>query len=120
MTADAAGVSIATVLRVLSNTGHPVGEATRQRILTRADELDYRPNMAARSLRTERSSTVGIIVDDIIGPFATKIMRGIQKRLKRQDHLCVIIIAYVAWMLNSAQPNGWFGPANTDWWPRHA
>ncbi len=25
---------------------------------------------------------------------------------------------YIAWMLNSAQPNGWFGPANTDWWPR--
>ena len=25
---------------------------------------------------------------------------------------------YVAWMLNSVQPNGWFGPTNTDWWPR--
>ena len=91
--ADAAGVSIATVSRVLNNKDHPVGEATRQRILTLADELDYRPNAAARSLRTERSATVGIIADDIIGPFATSIIRGIQDRLKPQGYLCVIISA---------------------------
>lgn len=91
--AEAAGVSIATVSRVLNNKDHPVGAATRERILRAAEELGYRPNVAARSLRTERSSTVGIIADDIIGPFATKIIRGIQDRLKLAGYLCVIISA---------------------------
>jgi len=91
--AEAAGVSIATVSRVLNNKDHPVGAATRRRILHTAESLGYRPNVAARSLRTERSSTVGIIADDIIGPFATKIIRGIQDRLKPRGYLCVIISA---------------------------
>lgn len=91
--AEAAGVSIATVSRVLNNTDHPVGAATRQRILLSAESLGYRPNVAARSLRTERSSTIGVIADDIIGPFATKIIRGIQDRLKPEGYLCVIISA---------------------------
>lgn len=91
--AEAAGVSIATVSRVLNNKDHPVGAATRQRILHTAEGLGYRPNIAARSLRTERSSTVGVIADDIIGPFATRIIRGIQDRLKPEGYLCVIISA---------------------------
>lgn len=91
--AEAAGVSIATVSRVLNNKDHPVGTETRQRILATADSLGYRPNIAARSLRTDRSATVGIIADDIIGPFATKIIRGIQDRLRQAGYLCVIISA---------------------------
>jgi LacI family transcriptional regulator len=91
--AEAAGFSIATVSRVLNNKDHPVGEATRQRILLTAEQLGYRPNVTARSLRTERSCTVGIIADDIVGPFATQIMRGIQDRLKQAGYLCVIISA---------------------------
>lgn len=91
--AEAAGVSIATVSRVLNNKDHPVGAETRQRILAAADNLGYRPNVAARSLRTDRSATVGIIVDDIVGPFATQIIRGIQDRLRASGYLCVIISA---------------------------
>lgn len=91
--AEAAGVSIATVSRVLNNKDHPVGVETRQRILACAENLGYRPNVAARSLRTDRSATVGIIADDIIGPFATKIIRGIQDQLRSAGYLCVIISA---------------------------
>jgi len=91
--AEAAGVSIATVSRVLNNINHPVGAETRQRILAAAESLGYRPNIAARSLRTDRSATVGIIADDIVGPFATKIIRGIQDRLRQAGYLCVIISA---------------------------
>ena len=65
--AEAAGVSIATVSRVLNHKDHPVSDETRQRIFMLADEMGYRPNLAARSLRTDRSATVGIIADDIIG-----------------------------------------------------
>jgi DNA-binding LacI/PurR family transcriptional regulator len=91
--ADAAGVSIATVSRVLNNKPHPVGEETRRRILALADELGYRPNLAARSLRTERSSTIGIITDNIDSPHTTMMIRGIQDRVKEEGYICVVISA---------------------------
>jgi DNA-binding LacI/PurR family transcriptional regulator len=91
--AEAAGVSIATVSRVLNNKPHPVGEATRQRILSLAEELGYRPNQAARSLRTERSATIGIITDNIDSPHTTMIIRGIQDRVKQEGYICVVISA---------------------------
>jgi len=91
--AEAAGVSIATVSRVLNNKDHPVGVETRQRILWTADQLGYRPNQAARSLRTDRSATVGVVVDDIMGPFVNKIIRGIQDRLRQEGYLCVVVSA---------------------------
>ena len=53
--AKAAGVSISTVSRSLTNSTHPVKEETRQKILNLAHELDYRPNLVARSLRTDQT-----------------------------------------------------------------
>ena len=91
--AEAAGVSIATVSRVLNNKSHPVSAATRQRILALADALGYRPNNAARSLRTERSSTIGIITDNIDSPHTTSMVRGIQDCMKQAGYICVIISA---------------------------
>src|SRR5574340_287581 len=58
------GVSVVTISKVLRN--HPdVGEQTRERILARVRELDYRPNLAARSLVTGRTYLVGPIVPDL-------------------------------------------------------
>ena len=91
--ADAAGVSIATVSRVLNDKPHPVGEATRRRILRLAEEMGYRPNQAARSLRTERSATIGIITDNIDSPHSTMMIRGIQNRVKESGYICVLISA---------------------------
>lgn len=91
--ADAAGVSIATVSRVLNSKPQHVSAVTRQRILALADEMGYRPNLAARSLRTERSSTIGIITDNIDSPHTTMMIRGIQDRVKEAGYICVVISA---------------------------
>jgi LacI family transcriptional regulator len=89
--AKAAGLSVSTVSRALTNSGHPVNEDTRKRVLALATELGYRPNMMARSLKTERTYTFGIIVDNIVSPFSPLIIRGIQDYLKKYNYFSVII-----------------------------
>jgi len=93
--AKAAGVSISTVSRALTNSSHPVNEKTRQRILQLAHELGYEPNLLARGLRGERTFTVGVIVDNISSPFAAPIVRGIQDELKPANYS--IIVANSDW-----------------------
>src|SRR5215472_10319503 len=89
--AKAAGFSIATVSRVLANSSYPVRPATRQRILEVAQAIGYRPNLTARSLRTDQTNTVGIIVDDILSPFVPPIVRGIQDYFRPFDYLNLIV-----------------------------
>lgn len=73
--ATAAGVSPMTVSRVLNGRGG-AGEETRQRVLEAAQALNYRPNVFAQSLKSDRSNTVGIVVPDIVNPFFPEIIRG--------------------------------------------
>ena len=73
-----ANVSIATVSRVLNNKPHKVNKATREKVLTAARELDYRPNALAKSLLTKKTMTIGIIIPDISNPYYAEIVRGIQ------------------------------------------
>ncbi len=89
--AKASGFSIATVSRVITNDGYPVSDATRKRILEVVAELGYKPNLAARSLRTDQTNTIGIIVDDLLSPFVPPIVRGIQDYLKQFDYLSLIV-----------------------------
>lgn len=91
--ARAAGVSVSTASRALTRGNHPVNEETRQRIVALAEELGYRPNLIARGLRTERTFTIGIIVDNIISPFSPTIIRGIQDYLQQHHYFSVIINA---------------------------
>ncbi len=75
--AKRAGVSVASVSRVL--TGLPVvSEPTRLRVLAAVKELDYRPDLAARRLRSRRSDTIGLVVSDIRNPFFTEVSRAVE------------------------------------------
>ena len=75
--AKQAGVSVASVSRVMA--GHAgVSEATRQRVLEAVQALDYRPDLAARRLRSRRTDTIGLIVSDIRNPFFTEVSRAIE------------------------------------------
>jgi LacI family transcriptional regulator len=89
--AKAAGFSVPTVSRALTNSSYPVNPATRQHIIEVAQALGYKPNLAARSLRTDQTNTIGIIVDDILSPFTPPIVRGIQDYLKPFDYLGLIV-----------------------------
>lgn len=89
--AEAAGVSIATASRALTNSNHPMADKTRQRVLKTAEELGYRPNLIARGLRTERTYTIGLIVENILSPFIPPITRGIHDYLRQYGYFSIII-----------------------------
>jgi LacI family transcriptional regulator len=76
--AERAGVSTATVSRVLNGLG-PTSEDARARVLRAAKELDYRPNWLARSLRARRTNTVGLVLPDIENPFFTSLVKGAEQ-----------------------------------------
>jgi LacI family transcriptional regulator len=88
--AKAAGVSLSTASRALSKSAHPMNESTRDRILNIAQELGYQPNLVARSLRTDRTNTIGIIVENILSPFIPPIIRGIQDHLRPAGYFSTI------------------------------
>ena len=85
------GFSISTVSRVLSNSNYPVSKSIREKVLQTAEMLGYEPNIAARSLRTDRTNTIGIIVDDLLSPFTPPIVRGIQDYLHENGFLSLIV-----------------------------
>ncbi|MGH2617416.1 MAG: LacI family DNA-binding transcriptional regulator [Thermomicrobiales bacterium] len=75
--AERAGVSPATVSRVLS--GAPsVTPPYRERVLRAAMELDYRPNRLASNLRRQKSATIGVVVSDIENPHFTEMVRTVE------------------------------------------
>lgn len=69
--AEAAGVSISLVSFVMNNKGkrYRISDEMTKRIREMADKLDYQPNNAARSLRSGRSRTIGVVVSDISNSF---------------------------------------------------
>ena len=75
--AEHAGVSTTTVSRVLSNPG-AVRAPLRERVEQAIAALAYRPNLAARRLRQQRASLVGLIVSDIRSPFFTDVGRAVE------------------------------------------
>ncbi|HEY8348087.1 MAG TPA: LacI family DNA-binding transcriptional regulator [Symbiobacteriaceae bacterium] len=72
-----AGVGLATVSRVLNNSG-PVSPETRERVLAAARALGYVPNLHARSLVSRATGTVGLIIPDITNPFFPAVTRGVE------------------------------------------
>lgn len=73
--AIAAGVSVATVSRVIA--GHKaITEATAQRVREAMEALGYEPNVLARALRTNQTRSLGLIVQDIANPFYAEVTKG--------------------------------------------
>lgn len=70
-----AGVSTATVSRVVRNIGR-VSDARRQRVLEAIDHLGYRPSHVGRALASRRHDTLGFIVPGLVGPFFAEVVHG--------------------------------------------
>jgi LacI family fructose operon transcriptional repressor len=83
--AKAAGVSTATVSRVLANNA-PIKPETRDRVLKAVADLNYRPNLIARSLRAKKSAKIGLVVSDIRNPFFTAIGRAVEDAAYEQGY----------------------------------
>lgn len=83
--AERAGVSIATVSRVLTGSDG-VSDELKARVREAAQTLDYHPNRNARHLRVRVARTVGLVISDIQNPFFTSVVRGIEDMLQRADY----------------------------------
>jgi LacI family transcriptional regulator len=89
--AAAARVHPATASRALSpETRILVSEETARRVLEAAASLGYRPNPVARSLRTRRSHTIGVIIPDLNNPLFPPIVRGLEDRLAAAGYVALI------------------------------
>ena len=87
--ADDLGVSMVTVSKVLRD--HPdVGPKTRERVLRRVREMNYRPNRAARSLVTGQTFNVGLVVPDLLHCFFAEIAKGATPVLRAKDYNLLI------------------------------
>lgn len=81
-----AGASPATVSRVLNNSKHPIKPEMRERIMETSRRLGYIPNLQARSLKNQTSTTIGIIIPSIENPFYPSIVRGIEDEIVSRNY----------------------------------
>ncbi len=89
--AAAARVHPATASRALNpGTRLLVSEETARRVTEAAERLGYRPNPVARSLRTRRSHTIGVIIPDLNNPLFPPIVRGLEDRLAGHGYVALI------------------------------
>src|SRR5205814_8513515 len=90
--AKESGFSSTTVSIVLNNAplARYIPAVTKKRIERAAPKLGYRPNLFARSLRSKRSHTVGVMVFDMTDPFCTLVLRGIENALYQASYLPIL------------------------------
>jgi LacI family transcriptional regulator len=84
-----AGVSVATVSRVLND--HPsVSADARTRVLAAVEVLGYRPNAVARSLRTDQTHTLGLVISDVLNPYFTELARSVEEEARALGYSVII------------------------------
>lgn len=94
--AEKSGFSTTTVSIVLNNAplARYIPPLTKSRIQSTAARLGYRPNPVAKSLRSKRNHTVGVMVFDVTDPYCTLILRGIENALYESSYLSILTDAH--------------------------
>lgn len=87
--ATAAGVSTATVSRVLNKSAE-VDPMLVQRVMRAVEELRYQPNLVARGLRRQATEVLALIISDIENPFFTSVCRGVEDAARRSGYSVVL------------------------------
>ena len=83
--AERAGVSKATVSRVLNNS-KPVSDEVKKRVLEVIEASNFKPNAVARSLSMRKSHLIGIILPDLSNPVFSRIIAGIESAIRDKDY----------------------------------
>ena len=91
--ARASGVSPSAVSLVLNNAplARHISAKTKERISEAAKRLGYRPDVFARSLRSQRSRTIGVLIVDLADPFCMVILQGIERKLLPTAYLPIVM-----------------------------
>ena len=87
------GLSTAAVSRVLSGApaAQSIPPATQERIFEAARKFQYRPNVLARSLRSQKSLTIGVMVPEISEGYATLVLSGIEQKLLEEGYFYFVV-----------------------------
>ena len=91
--AEQAGVSAATVSRYLNNTPGAMTDETRARIAEVVERTGYRPLAAARSLRTDRSQLLGVVLADISNPYSSAMLEALSREAETAGYSLMTAIA---------------------------
>jgi DNA-binding LacI/PurR family transcriptional regulator len=87
--ATRAGVSPSTASRVLRGAGY-ASDGARERVLAAAKELGYEPHLAARTLKSRSSQTIGIVIQDITNPFYAFLAKGIADTVRKHGYVLML------------------------------
>lgn len=85
-----AGVSKTTVSRYLNGHYDQMGAKTRERIRQAIEDLDYRPNLLAASIKTKRTRTIGVVVSNIMNPFFAGLVQAIEETASQEGYSVVL------------------------------
>lgn len=91
--AKRAGVSTATVSYALNNP-EKISPKTREKVMEAIKELDYRPDMVARSMATGKTRQIGIVLEDASNPFYGKIVRGFESAASEHNYFVNICTSF--------------------------
>jgi LacI family transcriptional regulator len=83
------GISLMTVSKALRNHSD-ISAETRNRVLKRAQQLNYQPNWAARSLVTGRTHMVGLVIPDLMHSFFAEVAKGVARMLEPRGYNIII------------------------------
>src|ERR1700756_1597582 len=92
--AEHVGLTPGTVSAVLNNapSSRSIPEHTKNRIMTAARELNYRPNFFAQSLRRKRTYTIGVIVEEIGDAYGSLVISGIEQYLRQRNYFFLTVV----------------------------
>lgn len=88
--AEALNISVTTVSKALKGY-KDVNEATRQLVIEKAKELNYKPNIFAVNLRTKESKTIGLVIPEVVHHFFSSVIKGLIAQAEKKGYLVIIL-----------------------------